>query len=190
MIATVSPRDPAIRIVGLKKRFGDLTVLDDVSFDVAAGEVVAILGASGAGKTTLFRCLTRLAQCDCGQIFLGEHAMRTLGGRELSIARSEVGLIFQQFNLIRRLSALDNVLAGRLGEVPTWRVMLQWFPQRDRQLALASLDRVGMLPYALQRYGAPWRTRLCAKRSRATAAYAAAVLAGGSNAPPPRSRPR
>ena len=54
----------------------------------------------------------------------------------------------------------------------------------------ASLDRVGMLPYALQRYGAPWRTRLCAKRSRATAAYAAAVLAGGSNAPPPRSRPR
>src|SRR4029077_14235276 len=49
--------------------FGDLTVLDDVSFDVAAGEVVAILGASGAGKTTLFRCLTRLAQCDCGQIF-------------------------------------------------------------------------------------------------------------------------
>jgi phosphonate transport system ATP-binding protein len=67
------------------------------------------------------------------------------------MARSEVGLIFQQFNLIRRLSALDNVLVGRLGEVPTWRVMLRRFPQRDRQLALAALDRVGMLPYALQR---------------------------------------
>jgi phosphonate transport system ATP-binding protein len=133
-----APRNPAIRIVGLRKRYGDRVVLDDVSFDVAAGEVVAILGASGAGKTTLFRCVTRLAQPDCGQVFLGEHT-------------SEVGLIFQQFNLIRRLSALDNVLAGRLGEVPTWRVILRYFPQRDRQLALAALDRVGMLPYALQR---------------------------------------
>jgi phosphonate transport system ATP-binding protein len=140
--------DPAIRIIGLSKRFGDRIVLDDVSFEVAAGEVVAILGASGAGKTTLFRCVTRLAQSDGGQIFLGEHAIRTLGGRQL---RSEIGLIFQQFNLIRRLNALDNVLVGRLGEVATWRVMLRRFPHPDRQLALAALDRVGMLPYALQR---------------------------------------
>jgi phosphonate transport system ATP-binding protein len=84
-------------------------------------------------------------------VFLGEHAVRTPNARQLAAARSDVGLIFQQFNLIRRLSALDNVLAGRLGEVPTWRVMLRRFSQRDRQLALASLDRVGMLPYALQR---------------------------------------
>jgi phosphonate transport system ATP-binding protein len=143
--------DPAIRIIGLSERFGDRIVLDDVSFEVAAGEVVAILGASGAGKTTLFRCVTRLAQSDGGQIFLGEHTIRTLGGRQLSMARSEIGLIFQQFNLIRRLNALDNVLVGRLGEVATWRVMLRRFPRSDRQLALAALDRVGMLPYALQR---------------------------------------
>ena len=90
-------------------------------------------------------------QSDSGQIFLGEHAIRTLGGHQLSMARSEIGLIFQQFNLIRRLSALDNVFVDRLGEVPTWRVMLHLFPQRDRQLALAALDRVGMLSYALQR---------------------------------------
>jgi phosphonate transport system ATP-binding protein len=151
VIAATRHKRPAIRIVGLRKRFGDHVVLDDVSFDVAAGEVVAILGASGAGKTTLFRCLTRLAPSDDGQIFLGEHAMRLLDGRELSMARAEVGLIFQQFNLIRRLSALDNVLAGRLADVPTWRVMLRRFPNRDRQLALAALDRVGMLGYALQR---------------------------------------
>jgi len=142
---------PVIRIIGLRKSFGAHVVLEDVSFAVAAGEVVAILGASGAGKTTLFRCLTRLARSDDGGIHLGEHAMQTLDGHELSMARREVGLIFQQFNLIRRLSALDNVLAGRLGNVPTWRVMARRFPRRDRQLALAALDRVGMLSYALQR---------------------------------------
>lgn len=142
---------PVIRIVGLRKSFGARVVLEDVSFAVEAGEVVAVLGASGAGKTTLFRCLTRLAQSDHGEIHLGEHAMQTLVGRELAMARREVGLIFQQFNLIRRLSALDNVLAGRLGNVPTWRVVLRRFPHRDRQLALAALDRVSMLSYALQR---------------------------------------
>ena len=142
---------PVIRVVGLKKSFGTHVVLEDVSFAVAAGEVVAVLGASGAGKTTLFRCLSRLARSDDGEIHLGEHAMQSLDGHELAMARREVGLIFQQFNLIRRLSALDNVLAGRLGSVPTWRVMLRRFPRRDRQLALAALDRVGMLPYALQR---------------------------------------
>ncbi len=151
MTATAPSSGSAIRIVGLRKRFGDRIVLDDVSFDVAAGEVVAILGASGAGKTTLFRCLTQLVPSDDGQILLGGHAMRSLGGRQLSIARSEVGLIFQQFNLIRRLSALDNVLAGRLGHVSTWRVMLRHFPRKDRQLALAALDRVGLLSHALQR---------------------------------------
>ena len=123
-----------------------------MSFDVAAGEVVAILGASGAGKTTLFRCLTRLAQSDDGRdLSSAGMPCESLDGRQLSMARSEVGLIFQQFNLIRRLSALDNVLAGRLGDVPTWRVMLRRFPRKDRQLALAALDRVGMLSYALQR---------------------------------------
>lgn len=142
---------PVIRIVGLRKSFGARVVLEDVSFAVEAGEVVAVLGASGAGKTTLFRCLTRLAQSDHGEIHLGEHAMQTLDGRELAMARREVGLIFQQFNLIRRLSALDNVLAGRLGNVATWRVVLRRFPHRDRQLALAALDRVSMLSYALQR---------------------------------------
>jgi phosphonate transport system ATP-binding protein len=141
----------AIRVVGLKKRFGERVVLDDVSFAVAAGQVVAILGASGAGKTTLFRCLTRLARSDDGEIYLGVHAMQALDGHEVAAARREVGLIFQQFNLIRRLSALDNVLVGRLGNVPTWRVVLRRFPHRDRQLALAALDRVGLLPYALQR---------------------------------------
>jgi len=143
--------EPTIRVAGLRKRFGDRVVLEDVSFEVLPGEVVAILGASGAGKTTLFRCVTRLIPADGGQIFLGDHAIRSLDGRYLTQAQSEVGLIFQQFNLIRRMSALDNVLVGRLGSVSTWRVMVRRFPGRDRQLALAALDRVGMLTHASQR---------------------------------------
>src|SRR5205807_7607973 len=101
------------------------------------------------------QALSRRPRLDCRQARRltgpSRGGARTLGGRQLSLARSEVGLIFQRCSLSRRLSALDNVLVGRLGEVPTWRVMLRRFPQRDRQLALAALDRVGMLPYALQR---------------------------------------
>jgi phosphonate transport system ATP-binding protein len=74
-----------------------------------------------------------------------------LRGRELRLVRREIGLIFQQFNLIGRLSALDNVLAGRLGHVSTWRVVARLFPQAERQRALACLDRVGLLAQAYQR---------------------------------------
>jgi ABC-type multidrug transport system ATPase subunit len=87
---TTPTRNPAIRIVGLRKRFGDHLALDNVSFEVAAGEVVAILGASGAGKTTLFRCLTRLAQPDCGQVFLGEGTVKL---SESKLGRSRVGRV-------------------------------------------------------------------------------------------------
>jgi len=142
---------PAVRVTNLKKSYGDRVVLEAVTFEVAAGEVVAVVGTSGAGKTTLFRCLTRLTESDAGEIELGGHAIQTLDRARLAIARKEIGLVFQQYNLIRRLSALDNVLAGLLGRVSTWNVMLRRFSDADRQLALAALDRVGMLPYALQR---------------------------------------
>jgi phosphonate transport system ATP-binding protein len=142
---------PVVRVTNLKKSYGDRVVLDDVTFEVAAGEVVAVLGTSGAGKTTLFRCLTRLTASDAGEIELGGHAIQALDGAQLAIARKEIGLVFQQYNLIRRLSALDNVLAGLLGRVSTWNVMLRRFSDADRQLALAALDRVAMLPYATQR---------------------------------------
>ena len=143
--------EPAIRVSGLEKRFGQRRVLDRVSFEVAPGEIVAVLGPSGAGKTTLFRCLTRLIHLDDGEIFLGGHPIHTLDGRRLARARRDIGLIFQHYNLVRRLSALDNVLAGRLGHVPTWRVLLGRFPHKERELALMALDRVGMLGHAHQR---------------------------------------
>ena len=145
------PCAPLLQVRGLGKRFGARVALDDVSFAVAAGEFVAILGPSGAGKTTLFRCLTRLVVPDSGEIVLRGRGLHVARGRELREIRRDTGLIFQQFNLIRRLSALENVLAGRLGHAPTWRVLLRRFNRADRQLALASLDQVGLLAYAMQR---------------------------------------
>jgi phosphonate transport system ATP-binding protein len=118
---------------------------------VDPGEFVALLGPSGAGKSTLFRCVTRLVAPDTGVVRVLGRDISALGGQELRLARRDVGLIFQQFNLIGRLSAMDNVLAGRMGHASTLRVMLRQFTLADRQLALAALDRVGLLERAGQR---------------------------------------
>ena len=133
------------------KRYGTTLALDEVSFVVDPGEFVALLGPSGAGKSTLFRCVTRLVAPDTGVVRVLGRDMSALGGQELRLARRDVGLIFQQFNLIGRLSAMDNVLAGRMGHASTLRVMLRQFTRADRQLALAALDRVGLLERAGQR---------------------------------------
>ena len=133
------------------KRYGTTLALDDVSFVVDPGEFVALLGPSGAGKSTLFRCVTRLVAPDTGVVRVLGRDMSALGGQELRLARRDVGLIFQQFNLIGRLSAMDNVLAGRMGHASTLRVMFRQFTRADRQLALAALDRVGLLERAGQR---------------------------------------
>lgn len=140
-----------LRAIGITKRYDATAVLDDLSLNVAPGEVVVLLGPSGAGKTTLFRCLARLVEPDAGRIFVGERPLHGLSGGSLARARRDIGLIFQQFNLIRRLSAFQNVLAGRLGQVATWRAVSRRFSQADRQLAYACLDRVGLLEHAQQR---------------------------------------
>ncbi|RFC64434.1 phosphonate ABC transporter ATP-binding protein [Fulvimarina endophytica] len=141
----------ALEAEGLWKRFGERQVLRGASLEVAAGEFVALLGPSGAGKSTLFRCLTRLEEPDKGTIRIAGHPFHDLYGRRLADARRSVGVVFQQFNLVRRLSALDNVLAGRLATTPFWRVALRRFTEEDRERAALALDRVGLLPQAHQR---------------------------------------
>lgn len=142
---------PVLRLSGVSKTYGSTTALDTVSFSVAPGEVVALVGPSGAGKSTVFRCVTRLVSPDTGSVSVRGHDLARLNSRDLRETRRDIGLIFQQFNLIGRVSALDNVLAGRMGHVATWRVVARRFPAADRQLALSCLDRVGLLERAYQR---------------------------------------
>lgn len=142
---------PAIELTGVTKRYAGGGGVTAVSLSVAPGEVVALLGPSGAGKSTLFRCISGLVAPDEGRAEVLGASIATLRGMALREARRGIGLIFQQFNLIGRLSAMDNALAGRLGHASTARVLLRRFRREDRERALAALDRVGLLERAYQR---------------------------------------
>jgi phosphonate transport system ATP-binding protein len=119
---------PVAHVHGLHKTYGpDVRALVGVSLSVRSGEFVAVLGPSGAGKTTLFRCLTGLTRPDAGAVVVDGLDVAAGHRHDVQAARRQIALIFQQFNLIRRLTALQNVLAGRLAEAPTWRVMSRHF---------------------------------------------------------------
>lgn len=140
-----------LKATGLTKRFGERAALTDASLSIAPGEFVAVLGPSGSGKTTLFRCLARLTEPDSGQIEVEGKPLLALQGRALADARRRIGVVFQQFNLIRRLSALDNVLAGRLAHMPLWRVLARTFEEAELQRAADALAAVGLANHLHQR---------------------------------------
>jgi len=139
----------------VSKTFGTRKALDCVSVTVAAGEMVALIGPSGSGKSTLLRAITGLAPIDAGagviEVF-GETVQangRVTGA--VRRARGRLGMIFQQFNLVGRLSLFTNVMLGALGRLPAWRGMLGLWPAQDKALAMAALHRVGVSDYAAQR---------------------------------------
>lgn len=134
-----------LRLEGLTKRYptGDLA-LDHVSLEVPAGQVMALIGPSGAGKSTLIRCINRLVQPSEGSVWLGQTDLARLGGRDLRRARREIGMIFQEYALIERLTVMENVLSGQLGYVGFWRSWFRRFPPDTVREAYAVLDRVGL----------------------------------------------
>ena len=134
-----------LRVSSLSKRYktGD-EALRGVSFDLPAGQVVALIGPSGSGKSTLIRCINRLVKPTGGSIEFNGTDVARLGGRDLRRARRHMGMIFQEYALVERLSVMENVLSGRLGYVPFWRSFLRRFPQADVDKAFALLDRVGL----------------------------------------------
>jgi phosphonate transport system ATP-binding protein len=134
-----------LRIENLEKRYqtGDLA-LKSVDLEVPRGQVMALIGPSGAGKSTLIRCVNRLVEPTGGKVYLGDLELTHLGSRDLRHARRRMGMIFQEYALVERLSVMENVLSGRLGYVGFWRSYFRKFPQSDIDEAFNLLERVGL----------------------------------------------
>lgn len=134
-----------IQLESVKKVYesGD-EALDGVSLDVTGSEVVTIIGPSGAGKSTLLRCINRLTEPTDGRIWLDDTELTSLSESELRDARRDIGMIYQEYGLVERLSVMENVLSGRLGYVGNLAALRRKFPSEDISRAYEVLDRVGM----------------------------------------------
>jgi len=126
-------------------------VLFDISFSVFKDDFYAIIGPSGAGKSSLIRCINRLADSNSGNIFFNGENIPKLGGRELRSVRRKIGMIFQEFNLIDRMSVIDNVLTGRLGYMNTFASLFRMFDKKDISRALTLISKVGLEDFANKR---------------------------------------
>jgi phosphonate transport system ATP-binding protein len=132
-------------VENLTKVFPDGTVaLRDVSFEVKDGEFLTIIGLSGSGKSTLLRCINRLIDPTAGRVIWDEVDVTAAQGQELRRIRRQIGMIFQQFNLVRRSTVMTNVLSGRLGYAHPLLSLVHSFSAEDRRRARAALERVGI----------------------------------------------
>ncbi len=135
----------------VKDYAGGVRALDDVSVQVRDGEFLVLIGLSGSGKSTLLRCINRLVEPTCGRIVLDGIDITAAQGSDLRKIRRGIGMIFQQFNLVKRSSVLTNVLTGRLGYISQWQGLLAHFSEEDYRRALVNLERVGLRDRAHQR---------------------------------------
>ena len=138
---------PILEVRELRARYTSAgpEILKGISFDVEADDFFAIIGPSGAGKSTLIRCINKLVEPNGGTVHFSRHVEVTaLRGRELRGLRRNIGMIFQEFNLIDRMSVMDNVLSGRLGYTGNLRTLFRAFPRADIEHALRLLHRVGL----------------------------------------------
>ena len=134
-----------LRVVNLTKVYDTGTrALEDVSFEVQDGEFMAVIGLSGSGKSTLLRCINRLVEPTSGEVWLGDLNITAARRSDLRDIRRQIGMVFQQFNLVKRSSVMTNVLSGRLGYTSPWSSLVNRFSREDRALAMQALERVGI----------------------------------------------
>lgn len=141
-----------LRIEHLTKVYpGGTVALKDVSFTVTDGEFLVVIGLSGSGKSTLLRCINRLIEPTEGKITWDDIDITAANGTQLRQMRRHIGMVFQQFNLVKRSSVMTNVLSGRLGYANPWLSLIGIWPKEDRQRAVHALERVGIADKAYVR---------------------------------------
>ena len=134
-----------LRVTDLQKTYptGD-EALKGVTTSVDGSQTVAMIGPSGAGKSTFIRCVNRLTEPSSGEVFLDDTELTALGDDALRSVRRDIGMIFQEYNLVERLTVMENVLTGRLGYISAWQAFRRSFPAEDIERAYEILDRVGL----------------------------------------------
>ena len=141
-----------LQIENLTKVYPTGTVaLKDVSFEVPDGEFMVVIGLSGSGKSTLLRCINRLIDPTSGRITWDDTDITAANPNQLRLIRRQIGMVFQQFNLVKRSKVITNVLSGRLGYVNPWISLLGLWPASEQERAMKALDRVGIAEKANNR---------------------------------------
>jgi phosphonate transport system ATP-binding protein len=148
----MSASAPALELRGLVMEYtrGN-PVLRGIDLSVGTEGLTAIIGPSGTGKSTLIRCINRLVDPTAGQILFEGKDLARLSGEALRHARRRIGMVFQEYNLVERLSVMENVLSGRLGYVSPWKAWMRKYPQADVDRAFELLDIVGLAAFPNQR---------------------------------------
>ncbi len=142
----------ALELRALAKSYvRDRPVLHSIDLKIEGSGLTAIIGPSGTGKSTLIRCVNRLVEPTSGQILLEGEELTALSGRALRLARRRIGMVFQEYNLVERLTVIENLLCGRLGHVGAFAAWLRRFPQADLDRAFELLDAVGLGAFAKTR---------------------------------------
>jgi phosphonate transport system ATP-binding protein len=134
-----------------KSYVAGVPVLTDINLEIAARGITAIIGPSGTGKSTLIRCINRLVEPTAGELLFDGTDLAKLSGTALRHARRHIGMVFQEYNLVERLTVMENLLSGRLGYVSAWRAWRRQFPAEDIRRAYELLDVVGLSGFAHQR---------------------------------------
>lgn len=142
-----------LEVKQLRKQYNKTSnaALHNINFNVQQGEFVAVLGLSGAGKSTLIRCINRLVEPTSGEVYWNGEPVLQYKGEKLRNYRSSIGMIFQSFNLIERMSTMTNVLVGHLGSIPVGRAIFFKFTKPEKEKALHALNRVGLKEFAEKR---------------------------------------